>query len=85
MDARLTVMLPGDVPVLKKKALAILNLQGQAARLVHIAGTDAESLGRAADVSGMSILVMEADHPLLQQAGLDECLEALFCPVLLVR
>jgi nucleotide-binding universal stress UspA family protein len=89
MDARLTVMLPGikekDVPVLKKQALAILNLQGQVARFVHIVGTDAESLGRAADVSGMSILVMEADHPLLQQAGLDECLEVLFCPVLLVR
>ena len=85
MDARLTVMLPGDVPVLTKQALAILNRQGQVARLVHITGADAQSLGRATDVSGMSILVMEADHPLLQQPGLDECLETHFCPVLLVR
>jgi nucleotide-binding universal stress UspA family protein len=89
MDARLTVMLPGsrteDLPVLKEKALAILNLHGQVARLVQVTGADAQSLGRAADASGMSILITEAEHPLLQQAGLDQCLEALFCPVLLVR
>ncbi|MEN8206610.1 MAG: hypothetical protein ABFS24_11425 [Pseudomonadota bacterium] len=89
MDARLTVMLPGsptaDLPVLKKKALAILNLHEQVARFVQITGADAKSLGRAANASGMSILITEAEHPLLQQAGLDQCLEALFCPVLLVR
>ena len=40
---------------------------------------------QAADTPGISILIAEAEHPLLQQAGIDQCLEALFCPVLLVR
>jgi nucleotide-binding universal stress UspA family protein len=88
MGARLTVMLPArmeDMPVLREKARAILNLHRLVARLVPIAATDAESLRRAADASGLSILIMEADHPLLQHTDLDQCLESLFCPVLLVR
>jgi hypothetical protein len=89
MDARLTVMLPDiqaeDLPDLKKKAMTILDLHQQPARFVHITGTDVQSLVQAAGMSGISILIAEAEHPLLQQAGLDQCLEALFCPVLLVR
>jgi hypothetical protein len=89
MDARLTVMLPEnqteDMPGLKEKARIILDLHEQPARFVIITGTDVQSLVQAADASGISILFTEAEHPLLQQAGLEQCLEALFCPVLLVR
>ena len=89
MDARLTIMLPEiqaeDMPGLKKKAMTILDLHEQPARFVQITGTDVQSLVQAAGTSGISILITEVEHPLLQQAGLDQCLEALFCPVLLVR
>lgn len=89
MNARLTVMLPAvdpeGLPALRDKAMAILKRHDQVARLVQITGTDARSLVRAAGTSGVSILVTAAEHPLLQQAGLDQCLEALFSPVLLVR
>jgi nucleotide-binding universal stress UspA family protein len=89
MGARLTVMLPAipaqAVPALKEQALAILKQHGQAARFVELAGIDAQSLRLAADAAGPSILITEAEHPLLQQAGLDQCLDALFCPVLLIR
>lgn len=89
LDAGLTVLLPEnqaeDVPGLREKALTILDLHGQAARFVQITGTDVQSLVQAMGTSGISILITEAEHPLLQQAGLDQCLEALFCPVLLVR
>jgi len=89
MGARLTVMLPAipaqAVPALKEQALAILKQHGQVARFVELAGVDAQSLRLAADATGPSILITEAEHPLLQQAGLDQCLDALFCPVLLIR
>jgi len=89
MGARLTVMLPASpaqaMPVLKEQALAILKRHAQLARFVELAGTDAQSLRQASDTATMSILIAEAEHPLLQQAGLDQCLDALFCPVLLVR
>jgi nucleotide-binding universal stress UspA family protein len=89
MGARLTVMLPAipaqAVPALKEQALAILKQHGQTARCVELAGVDAQSLRLATDAAGPSILITEAEHPLLQQAGLDQCLDALFCPVLLIR
>jgi len=65
--------------------MTILDLQKQPARFVQITGTDVQSLVQAAGTSGISILITEVEHPLLQQAGLDQCLEALLCPVLLVR
>jgi len=89
MDARLTVMLPQnqaeDMPGLKEKARIILDLHEQPARFVQITGTDVQSLVQAAGASGISILITEDEHPLLQPASLEQCLEALFCPVLLVR
>jgi nucleotide-binding universal stress UspA family protein len=89
MNARLTVMLSenqaADMPGLKEKARIILDLHEQPARFVKITGTDVQSLVQAAGASGISILITETEHPLLQQAGLEQCLEALFCPVLLVR
>ncbi|MEN8107967.1 MAG: universal stress protein [Pseudomonadota bacterium] len=89
LDARLTFLLPEnqaeDMPDLKAKARTILDSHKQLARFVQLTGTDVQSLVRAAGTSGICILVAEAEHPLLQQAGLDQCLEALSCPVLLVR
>ena len=85
MGARLTVMLPAAVPALKEQALAILKQHGQVARFIELAGVDAQSLRLAADASGPGILITEAEHPLLQQVGLEQCLDALFCPVLLIR
>ena len=89
LDVGLTVLLPQyqaeNVPGLKEKARTILDLHVQAARFVQITGTDVQSLVQAAGTPDISILITEAEHPLLQQAGLDQCLEALFCPVLLVR
>ena len=89
LGGRLTVLLPedqaGDRQALKEKARTILNLHEQPARFVQLTGTDVQSLLQAADASGIGILIAEAEHPLLQQAGLDQCLEALSCPVLLVR
>jgi hypothetical protein len=89
LDASLTVLLPEnqaeDGPGLREKARTMLDVYGQAARFVQITGTDVQSLVQAITMSGISILIAEAEHPLLQQAGLDQCLEAIFCPVLLVR
>lgn len=85
MGARLTIMLPAAVPALKEQALAILKQHGQVARFVELAGVDAQSLRLAADAAAPGILITEAEHPLLQQAGLDQCLDALFCSVLLIR
>ncbi|MEA2080713.1 MAG: universal stress protein [Pseudomonadota bacterium] len=89
LDVHLTVLLPDnqaeDMPGLKEKARTILDTHEQPARFVQLTGTDVQSLVRAAGASGICILITEAEHPLLQKAGLDQCLEALSCPVLLVR
>jgi nucleotide-binding universal stress UspA family protein len=89
LDAYLTVLLPENqadsMPGLKEKARAILDLHEQPARFLQLTGTDAQSLVQAAGASGISILIAEAEHSLLRQTGLDQCLEALSCPVLLVR
>jgi hypothetical protein len=44
-----------------------------------------QSLLQAAGKSGICLLITEAEHPLLQEDGLDQCLQALPFPVLLVR
>lgn len=89
LDARLTVLLPDNqaevMPGLEEKARTILDLHEQPARFVQLTGTGVQSLVRAAGASGICILITEAEHPLLQEAGFDQCLEALSCPVLLVR
>jgi nucleotide-binding universal stress UspA family protein len=89
LGARLTVLLPknqaADMPGLKEKAQTILDFHKQAARFVELTGTDAQALARAACAPSISILIAESKHPLLLQGRLDQCLEALACPVLLVR
>lgn len=89
LDAVLTVLLPENqaesMPGLQEMARTILDLHGQTACFVQITGTDVQALVQAAGTPGISMLITEAEHPLLQQVGLDQCLETLFCPVLLVR
>jgi nucleotide-binding universal stress UspA family protein len=89
LGARVTVLLPKkqkkDITGLIGKARAILDAHGQPASFVQLTGTGVKSLVQTAGASGQCILIAEAEHPLLQQAGLDRCLEALSCPVLLVR
>jgi len=89
LGASVTVLLPenqtGDLPGLKEKARTLLDSHGQPARFVQLSGTGAQSLVQAAGASGASIVIAEAEHPLWQQGGLDQCLEALSRPVLLVR
>lgn len=89
LGGRLTVLLSGnmkdDIPGLKQKARTILQLYGQPARFVELTGNNAQSLAQAADMSGACVLISEAEHPFLKQGCLDQCLEALACPVLLVR
>ncbi|UCC57026.1 MAG: universal stress protein [Gammaproteobacteria bacterium] len=84
-----TVLLPNnravDLPALKEKARAILDLHGLPARFVQLSGSGLQSLVQVTGTSGVSILIAETEHPLLLQAGLDQCLEVLSCPVLLVR
>jgi nucleotide-binding universal stress UspA family protein len=85
----MTVLLPENppegLPALKERALAILNMHGLPARFAQLSGTGLQSLVQATRASGFSLLIAETEHPLLLQAGLDRCLEALSCPVLLVR
>ncbi|GMQ89470.1 MAG: hypothetical protein BMS9Abin09_0959 [Gammaproteobacteria bacterium] len=89
LDANLTLLLPEkqgeDIQDLKEKALPVLDLHEQPARFVRLTGTDVQSLVQATAASGICLLIAEAEHPLLQQAGLDQCMEILSCPVLLVR
>lgn len=89
LDVHLIVLLPntktGDVLNLQKKAGAILDSYSQHARFVPLADSDAQSLAQIVSASVNTVLVAEAGHPILQQGGIDQCLETLSCPLLLVR
>jgi hypothetical protein len=89
LGARLTVLLPesGKVKMadLQKKAAAVLESHKQQARIIRLAETDAQSLARAVAAAGNGILIAEVGHPALQKGGLDQYLNALPCPVLLMR
>jgi nucleotide-binding universal stress UspA family protein len=89
LNTGLTVLMPEYLtevmPALQEKARTLLEQHGQTARFVQIRGTGAQSLVQAAGTPGTGTLILEAEHPLLQQAGLDRHLETLFCSVLLVR
>lgn len=87
--ARLTVLLPDDpaedIEGLKEKARIILDAHNQPASFVQLAGSDMQTLNRMVSTRGICIFITEAKHPLLQEAGIDQCLDILSCPVLLVR
>jgi nucleotide-binding universal stress UspA family protein len=85
----LTILLPPGktkpLQALKDKARGILEQYRQPARFVTLAGADARSLAHSTSSPGICVLMAEVGHPLLQKGGLDRCLAALSCPVLLVR
>ncbi|GMQ87680.1 MAG: hypothetical protein BMS9Abin08_0885 [Gammaproteobacteria bacterium] len=89
LDARLTILLPntgtGGTLNLQKKASAILESYALHARFVELADADAQSVAQAVSASGDTVLIAEAGHPILQLGALDQCLEELPCPLLLVR
>ncbi|MBT8117107.1 MAG: universal stress protein [Gammaproteobacteria bacterium] len=89
LGAPLSVILPekrkADLQQLRQKALTILESCGQAARFVQLSGNSLQSLEQLTGISGQCILIAGSRHTLLQQAGLDRCLDTLTCPVLLVR
>jgi K+-sensing histidine kinase KdpD len=89
LAARLTVLLPDnpaeDIQGLKEKARIILDTHHQTAGFVQLAGSDMQTLNRTVSTPGICMFITEAEHPLLQEAGIDQCLDILSCPVLLVR
>ena len=89
LGATISVILPDDRQAglrrLRQKTLAILESCGQSARFVQLGGNGLQSLAQLTGISGRCILIAGSGHTLLQQAGLDRCLDALACPVLLVR
>ncbi|MDH5513638.1 MAG: hypothetical protein OEY45_00580 [Gammaproteobacteria bacterium] len=90
LGVQLTVLLSDNmtdnIAGLKEKARTILQLYDQPASFTLLTGSNAHSLAQAADMmTGACVLISEAEHPFLVQGCLDQCLEALACPVLLVR
>ncbi|MGD2137108.1 MAG: universal stress protein [Gammaproteobacteria bacterium] len=87
--ARLTVLLPeaetAKAVDLQERAAAILESHKLQARVIKLTETDAHSVARAVASVGDGILIAEVGHPLLEQGGLDQYLNALPCPILLMR
>jgi len=88
-DNLLTVLLPAaateQADALREAAAMLLAGHGQTARFIRLERTDAASLAQAALRAGAAMLVAETGHPLFRSAGLETCMEALSCAVLLVR
>ncbi len=89
IGADITVLLAADRKSSRKKlrhkASTILASQGRSARLMQL---PEKGLGPLVEVmlqGNSHILIAETGNRLLQQAGLNRCLEILDCPILLVR
>lgn len=89
LQANLSILLPDsdqtDTAKLKKRAQKILDKLGQTAQFVPLHGAGVQALVQIARSCDSCVFMAEREHPLLQQSGLDQCLDALGCPVLLVR
>ncbi|MEN8206984.1 MAG: hypothetical protein ABFS24_13370 [Pseudomonadota bacterium] len=89
LGVQLNILLADNKPdkeqALKKKAGAILDANALHALFIILNDVDIPSLAHTVNASGDSVLIAEAGHPLLQNESLDQCLEALSCPLLLVR
>jgi len=71
---------------LERQAGEILAAYGQQASFVRLGEGGLPALARAIRASGdNTVLLADPAHPLLREAGLNHCLEALTCPVLFVR
>jgi len=71
---------------LEQRAGEILAAHARQATFVRLGAGGLPALARAIRASGNNtVLLADAAHPLLREAGLNHCLEALNCPVLFVR
>jgi nucleotide-binding universal stress UspA family protein len=74
------------VTELEQRAGEILAGHGRQASFVRLGAGGLPALARAIRASGNNtVLLVDPAHPLLREAGLNHCLEALTCPVLFVR
>lgn len=89
LDALITVWLPkletNVAKDLQEKVGNVLNAHTQRARFVELTDLSVHTLAKAVNASRSTVLIAAAGDPLLQQKGLSQCLEALSCPLLLVR
>jgi nucleotide-binding universal stress UspA family protein len=71
---------------LEQRAGEILAAHARQATFVRLGAGGLPALARAIRASGNNtVLLVDPAHPLLREAGLNHCLEALTCPVLFVR
>lgn len=89
LRANLSVLLPdgdpADTAKLQKRARKILARYGQTAQFVQLRGAGVQGLVQIARTCDNCVFIAEREHPLLLQSGLDQCLDVLGCPLLLVR
>lgn len=89
LDAPIRVWLPKpdhvEVTELREKADAVLNARAKRVQYMELSDASATALASATKASRSTVLVAAATEPLLQQSGISRCLEALSCPLLLVR
>ena len=89
LGANVSVLIPDyrkrERKKLRQRAQSALEAFDQAARFVQLSDSGLQTLLQATGISRQSILIAESRHLLLQQAGLDCCLDKLACPILLVR
>ena len=88
VDARISIWLAadgiGDAAGLRDKVRVLLEAQHKQAHFIQLADNTVQAFSQAIKQSGGSVLIAEVEHPILKK-GLSQCLEALSCPVLLVR
>ena len=70
---------------LRTKAKGILDAYAFTANIVSLPEMKIQGLVRLLTSNGNTVLIADTGHPLLQQQGLDRCLETLPCPLLVVR
>ena len=89
LDVPLSILLAGDEKetgeMLEKAAVEILDANAMNAQFTVLSDFDISTLVRTVNATDNTVLIAEADHPLMQNANVDQCLETLACPLLLVR
>jgi nucleotide-binding universal stress UspA family protein len=88
-QAPLTVLLQGANPdtidKLREKAAVLLGQMGEKVRFLPLETSNSETLAKAILRSGSDLLIVDAHNPLFDHRMLWQCLQALHCPVLVVR
>lgn len=70
---------------LEKAATEIIESNSMNAQFTVLSDADVSSLVRTVNAKDNTVLIAEASHPLLQNENIDQCLETLSSPLLLVR